>query len=140
MLINSVAMPGPPAGHDVGQVDDLERLDRPDEHDRGRHRDDLRPDDLAEYLPRSRRRRPRAASTWSRGTFSSAASMTMKIKGIHCQLVADHNENARRPRIGRPSEVAEAEPLPDRQEGSLAGVGKHAEGIADAERRDHQRE
>ena len=26
-----------------------------------------------------------AASTWSRGTFSSAASMQMKMKGIHCQ-------------------------------------------------------
>ena len=26
-----------------------------------------------------------AASTWSRGTFSRAASMQMKMKGIHCQ-------------------------------------------------------
>jgi hypothetical protein len=26
-----------------------------------------------------------AASTWSRDTFSSAASMQMKMKGIHCQ-------------------------------------------------------
>ena len=42
---------GPARGHNVGQVDDLEGLDHPDERDRHRHRQNCRPGDFAEDLP-----------------------------------------------------------------------------------------
>jgi len=43
--------PRPAAGEHVGQVDDLERLDQPDQHHSGRDRRDRRPSDIPKDLP-----------------------------------------------------------------------------------------
>ena len=76
---------GPAVGQHVRQVDDLERLDQPDQDDRAAHRQDRRPGDVAEDLP--------AAGAVDHGGldlvagwFSSAASSTMNMNGIHCQV------------------------------------------------------
>ena len=54
--------------------------------------------------------------------------------------VADDHGGASEPRVGDPGEVPQAELDPQRLEGALRRVGHHQEHVADADRRDRQRD
>ena len=82
----------------------------------------------------------RAASwtSWSRP--SMAASRTMNTNGVHCHVSPMITAGAGEPRVGDPGEVPQAELDPQRLERALRRVGHHQEHVADADRRDRQRD
>ena len=62
------------------------------------------------------------------------------MNGIHCQESPTTMKIRAAQGLGHPGEVAEPDPLPDRRERPLGGVGQHPERVADADRGDHQRQ
>ena len=126
-------------GQHVGQIDDLERLDHPDQHQRDADRQDGRDGEVAKHLP------ARGAIDHRRldlilGLRFQAGQEHDEHERDPLPRVADHDGDARTPGGGGPGEVAEPEPLPERGERTLGRVRQHPERIGDAHRRDHHRD
>ena len=64
----------------------------------------------------------------------------MNTNGVHCQVSPMITASAGQPRVGDPGEVAQPERDPERLERPLRRVGHHQEHVADADRRDRQRD
>ena len=139
-VIDSVAVPGPPFVRMFGRSTILNASIMRIRIDRRAHREDRRDRDVAERPASGSRRRRWAASRTSWSWPSSAASRTMNMNGVHCQMSpiitasrASHGSFTQR-------EVLQTECLEHRQEWSLARVGQHLEDVCDADGRDHHRQ
>ena len=132
-------MPGPPLVSTLGRSTILNASITRISMTRDRDRQDRRPGDVAEHLP--------AAGAVDQGGLDLVLRLALERGQQHDEHerdplpgVADHDGEPRAPGVGQPRRsLAQPEPLPERRERPLGGVGQHAEGVGDADRRDHHR-
>ncbi len=129
----------PAIGEHVGQIDDLEGFDDANEDDGGGDGCHLRPGDIAEYLP--------IAGAIEGGCLDLVGGLAFQGRqhddedeGYPLPGIADHDHETGGPGLGRPRQIAQAEPAPDGCQRALGHIGQHAEHVGDAHRRHHQRQ